>query len=173
MTPLQNKLLSQFKQFGIRYLIVGGQAMRALGVHRQTRDLDVWIARDLANAEALTCLMHQFQNVPPLEQLNQPNFKFTVGDPACPEVDILTSVAGDLPFDVAYARSQRLMLDGRRVPVVTMADLLAIKEASAKKMEQDAADQAFIDAERTLAASTGAKERRDITLLQVAITAVR
>lgn len=173
MTPLQNNLLSQFHQLGIRYLVVGGQAMRALGVDRQTRDLDVWIARDLANAEALSCFMRRFQNVPPLERLQQPDFKFTVGDPACPEVDILTSVAGDPPFDVAYARAQRLMLDGRRIPVVTMADLLEIKEASAKKMEQDAANQALMDAERTLAASTGVKERRDITLLQVAITTVR
>lgn len=169
MTPLQNNLLSQFHQLGIRYLVVGGQAMRALGVDRQTRDLDIWIARDHANAEALTCYMQRVQNVPPLERLQQPNFKFTVGDPACPEVDILTSVAGDPPFEVAFARAERLMLDGRRIPVVTIADLLAIKEASAKIMEQDAADPDLMEAERAQAAATGAKERRDISLLQLAI----
>ena len=173
MTPLQNDLLSQFHRLGIRYLVVGGQAMRALGIDRGTRDLDVWIARDLANAEALIRFMRPFQNVPPLERLQQPNFKFMAGDPAHPEVDILTSVAGDPPFEVAFARAERLMLDGRRIPVVTIADLLAIKEASAEKMEQDAADPALTEAERTQAAATGAKERRDIALLQVALAAGR
>lgn len=173
MTPLQNDLLSQFHRLGIRYLVVGGQAMRALGIDRGTRDLDVWVARDLANAEALTCFMRRFKNLPPLERLQQPNFKFMVGDPACSEVDILTSVAGDPPFEVAFARAERLMLDGRRMPVVTIADLLAIKEASAEKMEQDAADPALMEAEQTQAVATGAKERRDITLLQVAIAAGR
>ena len=105
MTPLQNDLLTQFHRLGIRYLVVGGQAMRALGIDRRTRDLDVWIARDLTNAEALIRFMRRVQNVPPLERLQQANFKFTLGDPARPEVDILTSVAGDPPFDAALRQS--------------------------------------------------------------------
>lgn len=170
MTAVQNDLLSQFRQLGVRYLVVGGQAMRALGIDRRTRDLDVWIARDRANAEALTGFMQRVQNAPPLERLQQPNLKFTVGDPAHPEVDILTSVAGDPPFDAAFARAERLLLDGRRIPVVTIVDLLAIKEASAGKMDQDANAPTLSDAERFQAAATGAKERRDIALLQARLT---
>src|SRR5437763_16686570 len=98
MTPLQDDLLSQFHRLGIRYLVVGGQAMRALGIDRRTHDLDVWIARDLANAEAFTRFVQRVQHVPPLERLQQPNFRFTVVDPARTEVDILTSVAGDPPI---------------------------------------------------------------------------
>ena len=91
MTPIQLDILKQFRRLRIRYMVVGGQAMRAHGIDRQTSDLDLWVARDRANAIALTTFMHRVQNLPPLERLQQPNFKFTVGDPARPEVDILTS----------------------------------------------------------------------------------
>ena len=173
MTPVQNNLLSQFHRLGIRYLVVGGQAMRALGIDRRTRDLDVWIARDLANVEALTGFMQHIQNVPPLERLQQANFMFTVGDPTHPEVDILTSVAGDPPFDVAFARADHLMLDGRRILVVTITDLLAIKEASAERMGEDATDSTLSEAEQVQAAETGARERKDIELLQALLASRR
>lgn len=148
-------------------MVVGGQAMRAHGIDRQTSDLDLWVARDRANAMALTRFMRHVQNLPPLERLQQPNFKFTVGDSARPEVDILTSVAGDPEFDDTATRCQRLMLETRRVPVVGVADLIAIKEASATTMESEAADPALAEADRAQAAATAAKERRDIVFLQM------
>jgi hypothetical protein len=141
--------------------------MRAHRIDRQTHDLDLWVARDRANAMALTRFMRQVQNLPPLERLQLPNFKFTVGDPARPEVDILTSVAGDPEFDDIATRCQRLMLDTRRVPVVGVADLIRIKEASAAKMESEAADPTLADADRAQAATTAARERRDIVFLQM------
>ena len=141
--------------------------MRAYGIDRNTRDLDLWVARDPGNAEALTRFMRQFQNLlPPLERLQQPNFKFTVGDPAHPEVDILTSVAGDPPFDACLARAERRLLDGHRVTVVAASDLVAIKEASAERMERDAADPMLLEADRALALRTAVKERRDVMILK-------
>jgi hypothetical protein len=115
--------------------------------------------------------MHRVQNLPPLERFQQPNFKFTVGDPARPEVDILTSVAGDPSFNDAVTRCQRLMLDTRRVPVIGVADLIEIKAASALQMESEAADPALTEADRAQAAGTAAKERRDIVLLQMLVVA--
>lgn len=167
MTPIQLDVLRQFRRLHVRYMVVGGQAMRAHGIDRRTRDLDLWVARDRANAMALTRFMRQVQNLPPLERLQKPNFKFTVGDPARPDVDILTSVAGDPEFDDTVTRSQRLMLETRRVPVVGVADLIAIKEASATKMESEAADPTLAEADRAQAAATAEKERRDIVFLQM------
>ena len=167
MTPIQLDILKQFRRLRIRYMVVGGQAMRAHGIERQTSDLDLWVARDRANAIALTTFMHRVQNLPPLERLQQPNFKFTVGDPARPEVDILTSVAGDPEFNDTVTRCQRLMLDTRRVPVIGVADLIKIKEASATKMESEAVDPALVEADRAQAVGTAAKERRDIVFLQM------
>ena len=144
--------------------------MRAHGIDRQTRDLDLWVARDRANALALTRFMHRVQNRPPLERLQLPNFKFTVGNPKLPEVDILTSVAGDPEFSDSFTRCQRLMLDTRRVPVVGVADLIKLKDASATKMESEADDPALEVADRVQAAATAAKERRDIVFLQMLFT---
>lgn len=171
MTPIQLDVLKQFRDLRVRYLVVGGQAMRAHGIDRQTRDLDLWVARDRANAIALTKFMRRVQNLPPLERLQKPNFKFTVGNPENPDVDILTSVAGDPDFDDTITRCQRLMLETRRVPVVGIADLINIKEAAAAKMESEAADPALADADRVQAAATAVKERRDIFILQAFSTA--
>lgn len=102
--------------------------MRTYGIDRRTNDLDLWVARDRANAQVLTRFMQRVQNVPPLERLQQSNFKFTVGNPARLEVDILTSVAGDPTFNDAITRCRRLMLDTRRVPVIGVIDLIDIKK---------------------------------------------
>ena len=171
MTPLQVATLRRFQALGIRYLLVGGQAMRARGIDRQTNDLDLWIARDRANAEAMAHFMERVQNRPPLERLQQPNFKFTVGDHQHPEVDILTSVAGDPEFEECAARSELLRLDGQRLQVMTAGDLIAVKEASAAVMDRDAKDAALSDQDRTAAARTAEKERRDIALLSLLLAA--
>ena len=171
MTPLQVDVLRQFRALGIRYLLIGGQAMRARGIDRPTRDLDLWIARDLANAEAMTRFLHRVQNKPPLERLQQPNFKFTVGDPTRPEVDILTSVAGDLDFEDCLARSQRLDLGGHQLQVMATADLVSVKEASAEIMDRDATNLALSEQDRASAVHTAAKERRDLGLLKLLLSA--
>src|SRR3569623_3449596 len=103
-------------------MVIGGQAMRAYGIDRQTRDLDLWVACDRANALALARYMRHAQNVPPLEllleSLQLPNFKLTVGDPRRPELDILTTVARDPEYDNTITSCKRLKLKTRREPKV-------------------------------------------------------
>ena len=53
MTPVQVDVLRQFSALGIRYLLIGGQAMRARGIDPKTSDLDLSIARDAATAAAM------------------------------------------------------------------------------------------------------------------------
>ena len=64
MTPVQVDVLRQFSALGIRYLLIGGQAMRARGIDRKTSALDLWIARDAANAAVILCFLRpQFLTV--------------------------------------------------------------------------------------------------------------
>ena len=165
MTPIQLNTLQKFFALGIRNLLIGGQAMRARGIDRQTHDLDLWIARDSENAARMLRFLRRVQNIPPLERLQQPNFKFTVGNPGDPEVDILTSVAGDPDFESCYARSQQLQLDNQTVRVAATIDLLAIKEAAAKLMDIDAMNSDLSGRDRNAALHTAAKERKDIVKL--------
>ena len=44
-------LLAEFNAHGVEYLIVGAHALAAHGHVRATKDLDVWIRADSANAE--------------------------------------------------------------------------------------------------------------------------
>lgn len=141
--------------------------MRAYGIDRPTRDLDLWIARDLANARAMEKFLHRVQNRPPLERLQQPNFRFTVGDPTNPAVDILTSVAGDPEFDACYERRQVLRLDGYELDVISPRDLIGIKEAAAAQNEADAASGTLGVHERQVAEGAARKDRRDVTFIQM------
>src|SRR3569832_2406198 len=99
-------------------MVIGGQAMRAYGIDRQTRDLDLWVACDRANALALARSMRNAQNVPTLEihleSLQLPNFKFTFGDPRRPEVDIRGAGAGGRGGGGAGAGGRRRGRGGRR-----------------------------------------------------------
>jgi len=45
------KLLSRFREEGVEYVLVGGQAVRLNGYVRATEDVDVLIARSRANGE--------------------------------------------------------------------------------------------------------------------------
>ena len=167
MNAIQTGVLRRFRQLGIRFLVVGGQAMRAYGIDRPTRDLDLWIARDFANAQAMERFLHRVQYRPPLERLQSPNFKFTVGDPRSPDVDILTSVAGDPAFDELYGRRHVLVLDGHRVDVVAPSDLIAIKEVAAVTNQADAASGNLNAHDQKIAEGAARKERRDVSLLQI------
>lgn len=171
LTPTQRGVLDQFAKLGIRSLVIGGRAMKALGIDRPTRDLDLWIARDLANAEAMATFLSKVSNPPPLDRLQQPNFKFTVGDPARPDVDLLTSVAGDPAFDECHERSLKMSVHGNPIRVVSAVDLLAIKVASLQQMELDAANAGLSTEERAAAEATAQKERRDAGLLKMLIAA--
>jgi hypothetical protein len=166
MTPIQTEVLRAFKRLGIRYLVIGGQAMRAYGINRPTRDLDVWVARDPANAQRLKRFAERAQRQPPLDRLQKAGFRFTVGDPANPAVDILTSLEGDPSFDDAYERRQRLMLDERWLPTISAADLLAIKELTATRNERESAELSRSPEDRHSAAGAAARDRRDAALLK-------
>lgn len=167
MNQTQVGVLRRFRDLGIRYLVIGGQAMRAYGIDRPTLDLDLWVARDLANAQAMEQFLARVQNRPPLERLQQPNFKFTVGDPARPDVDILTSVAGDPSFDEAYERRQVLRLDGCDLDVVAPTDLVGIKDAAAAKDEADAASGTLNADDQQIAEGAARKERRDAAFIRM------
>jgi len=171
MNKIQKGVLQQFRRQGIRCLVIGGQAMRAYGMGRDTRDLDLWIARDLANAQAMIRFLHRVQNRPPIERLQEPNFKFTVGNPSSPDVDILTSVAGDPSFEEAFERRLQLMLDGTPMDVVAESDLLRIKAAAAEKNEADAAGGNLSAEERLAAEGAARKDRFDVALLRMWIGA--
>jgi hypothetical protein len=70
------------------------------------------------------------------------------------------SLAGDRPFQECFARSQRVMLETRRVPVLSIDCLLHTKIASADATDVDAANTQLEAVERRATELCAVKKRR-------------
>ncbi len=137
--PNFRDLLKCFNAAGVRYLVLGGYAVNFHGYHRSTKDIDLWIALDPANAQRVSSALQAFgfpaDAVPPE--------KFTVkGDihsfgRAPFRVDILSNPDG-VDFEACYSRRVERELDGVTIPWIALEDLKVNKLTSNRN--QDRAD---------------------------------
>jgi len=65
-------LLSLFNDNGVRYLVIGGYAVIQYAEPRYTKDLDLWISTDTANAAAVYRSLQEFGA--PLTGLTEDDF---------------------------------------------------------------------------------------------------
>lgn len=145
-------LLSAFHAHGVKYLVVGGYAVIFHAQPRFTRDLDLFIAADPANARATYAALTDFGAA--LEGLRSEDFTdrssfFRFGrDPY--GFDILPDIPG-VDFNAAWERRIEATVDpesGLKAFFISRDDLVTTKLAAARP--QDLAD---VDAIRRAAAS--------------------
>lgn len=127
----------------VRYLLAGGVAANLHGSVRATRDVDILVPRDAANArrlvEALSALPWGVaRELDPDEVIAKAIT--IVGDD--PRVDILT-VAWTVGFDAAWPNRQLRRIEGVRVPYLSLDDLRASKQTG---RPGDLADLEVLDA---------------------------
>lgn len=142
------ELLAILNARKVRYLVVGGYAVAFHAQPRATKDLDLWVKPDLANASALYDALAEFGA--PLENLKPADFAeagsfFRMGMPPL-MVDILPEISG-VEFDGAWTRRVEVPVDadsGVIAPFISAEDLLAAKLAAGRS--QDLADVAAIRA---------------------------
>jgi hypothetical protein len=142
------ELLAILNARKVRYLVVGGYAVAFHAQPRATKDIDLWVKPDLANAAALCETLAEF-GVPP-ENLKPTDFAeagsfFRMGIPPL-MVDILPEISG-VDFDAAWSRRVEAPVDadnGVIAPFISADDLLAAKLAAGRS--QDLADVAAIRA---------------------------
>ncbi len=121
----------------VRYLLVGGVAANLHGSVRATKDVDVLVPKNLANAtrllHALTALPYRIAaELDPQEIVRKP---FTIiGDD--PRVDILT-VAGSLSFEQAWPNRLVRRVEGTRIPFVGLDDLMISKRTGRPSDDAD------------------------------------
>ena len=60
LSPDFEEFVALLNDHEVRYLVVGGYAVAFHGHPRYTKDLDVWIDRDLTNAERLLLALTDF-----------------------------------------------------------------------------------------------------------------
>lgn len=119
------------------YLVIGGVACILHGYARATEDIDILIERTEANARrVLETLARVGYGVArawaPTELLKKPIT--VIGDD--PRVDIFT-VAWKVKYEQAAARAVSAVVDGVRIPLIGLDDLIETKRTGRL---QDAAD---------------------------------
>lgn len=137
---------------GVRFLVIGGQAMRCHGAARETIDLDLWLSPTRDDAERLG---RGFAKVAPgrsagdwANEIHRSNLRMPYPSDEGKHADILTSIEG-ADFEGAYARREVAEFGGLPVGVVSLSDLIHTKRcslASTNVAEAKARDQADVEA---------------------------
>jgi hypothetical protein len=129
-------LLSAFHAHGVRYLVVGGYAVIFHAQPRFTKDIDLFIKADPANAQATFAALATFgaplEGIRPDEFADRGNFFRFGRDPR--GFDILPDLPG-VDFDAAWERRVEGVIDaatGLKAFFISKDDLIAAKLASGR-----------------------------------------
>ena len=135
-------LLSAFHAHGVKYLVVGGFAVIFHAQPRFTKDMDLFIKADPANAQATYAALAAFgaplQGIRPEDFADRGSFFRFGRDPH--GFDILPYIPG-VDFDAAWERRVETVVDpksGLKANFISADDLIASKLASGRP--QDIAD---------------------------------
>ncbi len=129
-------LLRLFSDNSVRYMVIGGYAFIQYAEPRYTKDLDLWISTDSANAQAVYSALLEFGA--PLAGLTTADFAeegffYQMGVPPI-RVDVLMGLSG-VEFDDAWQRRVEIDFDGLSVCFISKLDLLAAKRASGRPQD--------------------------------------
>lgn len=129
----------------VRFVIIGGLAMRMQGSAHLTDDLDICYARDVANLRALVAalapLHPRLRNAPAdlpfiwdeRTLRNGANFTF---ETEAADIDLLGHAPGVDTFQTLWDRADEMDLYGVPVRVASVDDLIAMKRAAGRPKDQ-------------------------------------
>jgi hypothetical protein len=116
-----------------KFLLVGAYALAAHGYPRATMDIDIWVMPSPDNAEAVLRALRRF-GAPTSEltvtDLQNGDTIFQIGV-APRRIDIITGVSG-LRFDEAFANSVEIDIEGLKLRIPSVDDLIINKRASGR-----------------------------------------
>ena len=135
------ELLSIFNDNHVKYLVIGGYAVIKYAEPRYTKNLDLWVKAEAANALAVYSALRSFGA--PLSNLSANDFAhegyFYQMGIAPVRVDILMSVPG-LSFDEAWQQHEIVDFDGVMLPFISKCHLILSKRASGRPQDLIDAD---------------------------------
>ena len=147
----QLRVLRALVRNKVSFLVIGGQAIACYTAKRTTNDLDILLSRSNSNARrvehALEASKWRSSHGLPLHQMLTKENKLIEYPDAkeLKEVDLLSSIDG-IDFNKIYQRSKIAIINNLPVHIPSVADLIFMKEISAKssnsksKKEQDLID---------------------------------
>ncbi len=135
-------------QAGLRYLCIGGFAVNYYGYHRNTEDLDIWIAPTIANKDlflkTLDCMGYSKSEIDYIRNEDfTTHFICSLGAPPF-SIDVLTIVHKNISFDDAEKNGEIHTIEGGEIMrMVPYEFLKSIKLLAGR--EKDLWDVARLD----------------------------
>ncbi|HNR94082.1 MAG TPA: nucleotidyltransferase [Kiritimatiellia bacterium] len=127
------EMLQSLVDENVKFLLVGAYALAAHGYPRSTMDIDIWVRPSPENARAVLRALSKFgaalHNLSSTD-LQKSDTVFQIGV-APRRIDIITGASG-LEFDGAYSRSIETDIDGLKINIPSLDDLICNKRASAR-----------------------------------------
>ena len=139
------RALAALDAHGVRYVVIGGIAARLLGSPTVTRDLDICYSRDQRNletlAETLRELKAELRGTPTGLPFRLDADALSAGDhftfsTAAGDLDLLGTPAGTAGYEELESNAVALDLDGRRVLVASIDDLIRMKRAAGRPKDR-------------------------------------
>jgi predicted nucleotidyltransferase len=140
-------LLIELHDAGAAFVVLGGHAVAFHGHPRATKDLDVLVRADTANAALVYRALAAFGA--PLDTIDVKEADFATYDGVLQiglpprRIDVLNRASG-ITFAEAVAAGESFVVDGRTIPVIGLEALLKNKRTAAR--EQDIADVKALEA---------------------------
>ncbi len=132
-SPDFKELLSLFKKYDVRYLIVGGYAVMRYAEPRFTKDLDVFIAVDDTNARAVYAALSEFgaplNNLTPSDFAEEGYFYQMGSSPL--RVDVLMSIPG-VEFSEVWQNRETIIIAETDMHFISKDDLIKAKRAAGR-----------------------------------------
>jgi hypothetical protein len=141
LTPDFKEFIQLLNAHNVQYLVVGGYAVALHGYPRNTKDIDIWLWLDAANADKL---------LDALDEFGFGSLGLTVGDFLVPDqiiqlgypparIDLITTLPG-VEFSTCYQTRLEVQVDEVTVNFIDLENLKRNKRASGRP--QDVADLA-------------------------------
>ncbi len=148
LAPDFKELLAEFDRDGVEVVIVGGYAVAFHGRPRATKDIDLLLEGSDANLARAARALARF-GAPPVvvsgvEHMGPTDVVF-MGQPPL-RVDFLRAIDGVDPAGI-FARSVAGELDGIKIRVISLDDLITNKRAAGRP--QDTLDAEFLERVRS------------------------
>ena len=147
MSPDFRDLLAEFNAHGVEFIVVGAYALAAHGLVRATKDLDVWVRPEPANARRTIDALRAF-GAPlhdlSIDDLSQPGLIFQIGvEPI--RIDVITRIDG-VEFSEAWAERVAATFGDQHVSVLARRHLIQNKKAAGR--DQDLLDVKWLEGKR-------------------------
>jgi len=144
---VKKQLPDAFKEFiqclnanKVKYLLVGGWAVGVYGHPRATKDIDFLLSNDGRNLDKIKKALADF-GAPPvdLEKFKESGYVVRMGSSPT-QIDMINSADG-IDINECYKRKKIMYVDGIKINVISIGDLIKNKKTSGRLTDIADADK--------------------------------